>query len=243
MVTGVLRRPRATLRQVAEAPAGRSGTRTAALLAGLTAAAAATNAALLSTVVGQQALVDQWERTALAFGQAVDDSRYAGLQTLSERGALYGIGSAAVNVPLVILIAAVAIYLAFGRPLPPKAGPGPKPPGEGGFRTVLAVVTYTGVILVLRVIVSAPLAYIRETTASATSLGVWFPAFDEAAPLARLLGLIDLFAIWWVVVLAIGVSVLYQRPATRMAMVFVGIYAGLAAALALVMAALGGTLS
>lgn len=220
-VTGVLRRPRATLTRAAAAP------RWPGLLIGLTVAAAAANAAVMGTAVGRQALVDQWERTALAFGQTVDDARYAQFQALSQRGALYGVGSALVSVPLLIVGAAVALHLAFGRRQP--------------FRQVLSVVTVSGVILALRVIVSAPLTYARETTASATSLGVWFPGFDEAAAPARLLGLIDLFAIWWVVVLAIGVSVLYQRRALRVALTLVGIYAGLAAGLALVMAALGGT--
>jgi hypothetical protein len=227
-VTGVLRRPRARLSQVAAAP------RWLALLAGLTVVAAVSNAAVMSTAVGQQALVDQWERTALAFGQVVDDGRYAELQEASRYGALYGIASAVANVPLVIVAAALAIRGIFGRPAGPK-------PIAGGFGTVMAVTTHTGVILALRVIASAPLAYVNETTASATSLGTWFPAFDEAAPLARLLGLIDLFAIWWVVVLAIGVSVLYRRPATTLALGFIGGYAALAAALAIIMAALGGS--
>jgi hypothetical protein len=201
-------------------------------LAGLTVAAAVSNATVMSTSVGQQALVDQWERTALAFGQVVDDSRYAELQAASRNGALYGIVSAVANVPLLIVAAALAIRGIFGRPGGPR-------PDAGGFRTVMAVVTHTGVILALRVIVSAALAYVRETTTSATSLGIWFPAFDEAAPLARLLGLIDLFAIWWVVVLAIGVSVIYRRPATTLALGFIAGYAALAAALAIIMAALG----
>ncbi len=207
--------------------------RWAALLAGLTVAAAVSNALVMSTAIGQQALVDQWERTALAFGQVVDDSRYAELQAASRHGALYGIASAMANVPLVIAAAALAIRGIFGRP----GAPG----GAGGLGTVMAVATHTGVILALRVIVSAPLSYIRETTASATSMGTWFPAFDEAAPLARLLGLIDLFAVWWLVVLAIGVSVLYRRPATRLTLAFAGGYAAVAAVLAVIMAALGGT--
>lgn len=219
-VTGVLRRPRATLSQVAAAP------RWLALMAGLTVAATASNAAVMSTGVGQQALVDQWERTALAFGQPVDDARYAEFQALSEWGAVYGIAMAVAAVPLVLVVAAAVVTFVFGRGVP--------------FGTVLAVVTHTGVILALRVMVSAPLTYVRETTASATSVGTWFPGLDEAAPLARLLGLVDVFAIWWIVALAIGVSVLYQRPATRVAMALTGAYVGLAAVLALAMAALGG---
>jgi hypothetical protein len=222
-VAGVIRRPRATLAEVATAP------RWAGFLVAITIAAAAANATFMNTEVGRQALVDQWERTTLAFGQVVDDTRYAQFQAMSTRGPLYGVLSALLNVPVAIGAAAVLMHVAFGR--------GARVP----FGTALAVATHTGVILALRMIVSAPVAYARETTASATSLGAWFPALDEAAPLARLLGLIDLFAVWWVVLLAIGVSVLYRRRTGRVAVGFIGLYAGLALALALAMAAFGGT--
>ena len=35
---------------------------------------AGAGAALMETAVGRQALVDQWERTATAFGRQVDDA-------------------------------------------------------------------------------------------------------------------------------------------------------------------------
>jgi hypothetical protein len=221
-VVGVLRRPRATFVDVAAAP------RWAGLLAAMTIAAAAGNATLMNTEVGRQALVDQWERTTLAFGQPVDDARYARFQELSDYGPLYGTISAVVNLPVVVLLAAVLLHIVLNR--------GAQVP----FGTVLAVVTHSSVILALRQVVAAPIAYARETTASATSVGVWFPGLDEAAPLARFLGLMDLFAIWWAVVLAIGVSVLYRRSATRLAAVFVGVFAGLGIVLAIAVAVLGG---
>ena len=45
---------------------------------------------------------------------------------------------------------------------------------------------------------------------SATNLAVFLPMLDESSFLAKLLGTIDLFLVWWVVVLAIGLGVLYQ---------------------------------
>jgi hypothetical protein len=199
------------------------------LLAGLTIAAAAANAGFMSTVVGRHALVDQWERTALAFGQAVDDTRYADFQALSAQGPLYGALSALLNVPAAIVAAAVVIYAVFRRS------------GNVRFAAVLAMSVHAGTIMALRVIAGAPIAYARETTASATSLGVWFPGLDETSAAARMLGLVDLFAVWWAVVLAIGVSVLYQRGAGRTAAGFVGVYLVVALGLAAVMAVLGGT--
>jgi hypothetical protein len=195
----------------------------------MTLAAAVANATFMNTEVGRQALVDQWERTALAFGQPVDDATYGTFQELSEYGPIYGAISAAVNGPGVVLVAAALLHLVLGR-----GGP------QVGFGTVLAVVTYSAVILSLRQIVAAPIAYARETTASATSVGVWFPALDESAPLARFFGLMDFFVIWWAVVLAIGVSTIYRRSATRLAAVFVGVFAGLGIVTAIAAAVLGG---
>ena len=193
----------------------------------MTIAAAAASGLLMNTEVGRLALVDQWERTALAFGQTVDDAKYADLQADSRYGALYGALTGAASVGGVVVVVAVLVYLAFGR------GP--------GFPAVFAVVAHSGVILALRQLIAAPVAYARETTASAATLGRWFPLLDEGSPVARFLGLIDLFVVWWAVVLAIGVALLYRRSAARKAAMFVGIYAALALLLAGAMAVLAGT--
>jgi hypothetical protein len=52
---------------------------------------------------------------------------------------------------------------------------------------------------------------------------------------------LDLFVIWWCVVLAIGIGVAYGRPARRLAPTFVGAYVAMAAVLAVAMALAGGT--
>jgi hypothetical protein len=102
-------------------------------------------------------------------------------------------------------------------------------------------VTHAGIILAVRQLIAAPVAYIRESTSIATSVGSLFSVLDEASPAARFLGALDLFVIWWAVVLAIGVSVLYQRPARSVAALFVGVYAALALLLAIAMTVAGGS--
>jgi hypothetical protein len=64
---------------------------------------------------------------------------------------------------------------------------------------------------------------------------------DEASLVARFLGALDLFVIWWAIVLAIGVAVLYRRRARTVAVMFVGVYAALALLLAIAMAVTGGS--
>jgi hypothetical protein len=78
--------------------------------------------------------------------------------------------------------------------------------------------------------------YARETTASATTVGTWFPSLDEASPAARFLGAIDLFTLWWAVVLGIGVAVLSGRRARTCALWIVSVYVGLALVATAVMA-------
>jgi hypothetical protein len=105
---------------------------------------------------------------------------------------------------------------------------------------VLSVVSHAGVILALRQIIGAPATYLRETTASATAVGLWFPMFDEASPVSRFLGAMDVLVVWWVVVLGIGLAVLYRRRALRMAAALTGLYAVLALAMTVAMALAGG---
>jgi hypothetical protein len=221
---GVVRAPRSTFQAVVAAP------RSAGLLATLFLVPFVVSAAFFASDVGQQALVDQWERTALAFGQTVDDARYGELQQLSR----WGVGYAAITALVTGPAAAVALASALFAGLRAARG------WIASYHQVLAVVAHAGVILVLRHLVAAPMSYARESMASPATLIRFFPGMDEASPAARFLGLLDGFVVWWLVVLAIGLAVLYRRPARSIAAVLIGVYIGVALALAGVMAVAGG---
>jgi hypothetical protein len=195
-VLGILSRPRLTLQEVASHP------HWASLLLALTVATAAAGAVVSATEVGQLALVDQWERTALAFGQSIDDTRYADLLAWSRFGPVVAAGNALLAGPGVAVAVSAVVFGWLRR------REGAQGSSRVRFPQVLAVVVHAGVILALGRLVAAPLVYARETTASATTLGNWFPSLDEASPIARFLGSIDLFTIWWAVVLGIGIAVL-----------------------------------
>ena len=223
-VVGVIRAPRATLEAVAATP------RYAGVLAFTFLVSASCGALLLQTEVGQLALVDQWERTAAAFGRPVNDAQFAALAGASQYGAVYAIVGALVSGPLVAVGLAALVMGAL------RAAPGPAP----GYRQVLAVVAHAGVILALRQAVAAPVSYARETLGSPASLTLFVPMLDEGSMAARLFGIVDLFVIWWLIVVATGLSILYRRPALRLAFVLVGAYLALALVLAIVMAVAGG---
>lgn len=221
---GVVRRPRATFAAILQTPSW------VPVLLVTTAIIFSCSIGLLNTDVGRQALVDQWERTAVAFGQDVDDARYAQMQNTASNGTfalLYATATALAYGPgLVFAVAGLLFAL-----LTPRAS----------FRHLLTIVAFATVILALRQLVATPIEYVRESIASPTTLVQFFSMLDEASPLARFLGVIDLFVVWWIVVVAVGVSVLYGRPTRRLALAFTGAYVVLALLAALAMAVSGGT--
>ena len=223
-MAGVIRRPRATFDALKAVP----GWWDVLLVTFLV--TTALSAALLETGVGQLALLDQWERTAIAFGQDVSDAQYAAMRAASDNGAVYAVASSVAGGPVLAL--GLAALLVAGFRLAGSRG--------ATYAQVLSVVAHAGVILMLRQIVATPIVYARETLASPVTLNLFFTVLDEASPPARFLAAVDLFVVWWIVAVAIGMSVLYGRPARRLAVVFVGIYVLLAAALAGAMAVTGG---
>jgi len=227
-VYGVIRRPRATFAVIIAAPAW------APVLIGTTLITFACSAGFLRTQVGQQALVDQWERTALAFGQTVDDAQYSRMEQTAASGRfdlVYAAATTLASGPALAFGCAAFLYVILNRTTRHRAS----------YAQVLAVMCYAGVILALRQVVATPVDYLRESIASPTTLVQFFTMLDEASPVARFLGVIDLFVVWWIVVLAIGMSVLYERPTRRLALVFAGAYVALAFLAALAMAVSGGT--
>ena len=224
---GVIRRPRATFAAVLQTRSW------APVLVVTTAATFLCTLGFLRTDIGRQALVDQWERTATAFGQTVDDASYARMEDRAAAGGaglLYAAGTTLAYGPLLVFAAATSLFFALRR-------------GSGSprFVEVLTIASYSVVILTVRELVAAPINYLRESIASPTTLVQFFGMLDEASPLARFLGVIDLFVVWWIVVLAVGMSVLYRRPMRNLALAFTGVYVALALLAALVMAVSGGT--
>lgn len=222
-ITGVLIRPRSTFAAVLPRP------RVAGLLIVLTIASFGATGALLATEVGQIALVDQWERTALAFGQPIDDATYAEMQDLSRYGVAYAAVMSIIRVPVATTAIAAVLFGVFkvrGR--------------QARFGQVVAVAAYATVILALRDVLSAPASYLRESLASPITLASLVGLPDEASPLARLFALIDVFMLWWLVVLAIGLAGLFRIRVPRVAAGLIGVYVCIATLLAGMMAVLGG---
>lgn len=161
---------------------------------------AGTNFLFLSTEVGQQAMLDQQVRQTEAFGMQVNDEAYAAMERNLPLMRYFTLGGTLVMVPLMTFATAgilFGVFTALG--------------GDATFKQALAVVAHSGAISILGALFITPLNYFRESMSSATNLAVFFPMLDEGTFLARFFGMIDLFLVWWVIVLAIGFSVLYRR--------------------------------
>jgi hypothetical protein len=224
-VSGVLFAPRSTFEALARSPRV-VGVVTLTLFVTI-----GCSAIVLNTDVGQLALLDRWDRTASALGQAVDNELYAGMIEASRHGVVYATVMAIVTGPVLTLGLSVLLFAAFRAPAP----------GAVRYRQVLAVVGHAGVILALRQVAATPLTYVRETLSSPLTMGAFFPMMDGASPAAQVLAAMDVFVIWWLVVLAVGMSVLYRRPTRRVAYVLVGAYVTLSITGAMLTMVVGGT--
>jgi hypothetical protein len=111
--------------------------------------------------------------------------------------------------------------------------------GDASFKQLFAVLIHAGVISALAQLFTGPLNYFRGSMASATNLSVLLPMLDEKSFAGSLLGMIDLFMIWYVVVLAIGLAVLYRRRTQPIAIGLFVVYAVIAVGVAAVKSSLG----
>jgi Yip1 domain len=222
---GVVLSPRDTYQRIVARP------RWVGALALVTLVVAGISFVLLSTETGQMALLDQQVRQTENFGQTVTDAQYEQMERMAPMMRYFVGGSQLVFIPLVTL-AIAGLLLAFFN-----AGLG----GDATFKQVMAVVTHGGAISILQQLFVAPLNYVRGSMSSATNLGVFAQAFaDDTSFVARFLGMIDLFIIWNLIVVAIGLGVLYRRRTQPIAIGLLTVYGVIALIIAVIMSVSSG---
>ena len=112
--------------------------------------------------------------------------------------------------------------------------------GDASFKQVFSVVAHAGIVLAAQQLFVLPLDYARGSLSSPTNLGVFLPFLDENTFPARLLGSVDLFLIWWLVNLAIGLGVLYKRRTGPIAVGLLSVYLAIALIIAGIRTAVAG---
>jgi hypothetical protein len=214
---GVLFSPRATYAEIAARP------RVLGALVITLSVIAITQGLFFATPVMQEVLMDQQVEMIESFGVNISDEMYTQLEAGVARSAYTTPISIAIIAPIFTAIIAAIILGIWGMLLG----------GTGTFKQVYAILAHSGIISALQVLFAMPLSYATGRMAGAT-LGVLLPMLEETSFLARFLGAIDLFWIWWCVSVAIGVGVLFKRKTGGVAITFLSIYVVFALVLALV---------
>jgi uncharacterized membrane protein len=183
----------------------------------------------MTTEAGKAAALEQQVRQMESLGFEVSDQQYEGMR----RGmaiAPYTTGaSILVFSPIVTVIIAAILFAVFNAMMG----------GDASFKQLFAVLVHASVISAVQQLFTGPLNFFRGSMQSATNLAVLLPMIDEKSFLGRLLAMVDFFLIWWVVVLAIGLGVLYRRRTQPIAVGLFVVYGIIAVGAAAVMSRLG----
>jgi hypothetical protein len=223
-IVGVITAPRETFEKIVAAP------RVLGALAVVAITGALTVGGFLMTDVGQQAWIDQAVSGQEAWGVEVTDEAYANIQKMAPMAPYLGGVPYLFMIPIGTAITAGILYAIFNAIMG----------GTATFKQVMAVASHSQIIMGLALLVSMPINYMKGSMTGATSLSVLFPMLDESSFAARFLGMIDLFIVWYVIVLSIGLAVLYRRKTKSVAMVLFGIYAVIAIGVAFFQSSRGG---
>jgi hypothetical protein len=208
---GILTAPRATFENVVAHPAWLGMLCLTLLLAGFGAVLPTT------TDAGKQAAIDQQVSFIEGMGMQVNDQMYAQFQKGAARLPYTTAASMVVTIPLAIVIISGILFAIFNAAMG----------GNARFKQLFAVLVHAGVIFAVGALFSGPINYARGSMSSATSLGAILPMLDEKSFIGRLAGMLDIFWMWWVIVISIGLGVLYRRKTQPIATGFFVLYAAI----------------
>ena len=184
----------------------------------------------MTTQAGRDAALDNQVRQMENFGMQVSDEMYAQMSQRMWIAPYQTFASILIASPIITVILAgilFGVFTAMG--------------GQATFKQLFSVYVHSTVISALAQLFMGPLNYFRGSVSSATNLAVLLPMIDESSFVGRLLGMVDLFIIWWLVALAIGLAVLYRRHTQPIAITLMSVYVVIIVCLAAIMSALGGS--
>jgi Yip1 domain len=178
----------------------------------------------MTTAAGRQAALDQQVTQMQSFGVTVNDQMYEQLEKGTGRMPYVTGISVLVMSPIIALVIAGILFAIFNAAMG----------GEASFKQVFTVLAHAGAISALSTVFSGAINYFRGSMGSVANLGALLPMLAENSFAGRLLGMVDVFLIWYIVVLAIGLAVLYRRRTQPIAISLLTVYAVIAVAVALI---------
>ena len=218
---GIISAPGDTFRAVAAHP------RWLGMLVLLTVIVAVCAALPMTTEAGKEAALKTQVEGMEAFGMQVSDQAYERMRAGMAIAPYTTGGSMLVVGPIMTVVVAGIFFVVFNI-----AG------GGATFKQLFTVLVHAGVISTLQQLFTGPLNYFRGAVTSATNLAVLLPMVDPKSFVGRVLAATDLFLIWYIAVLAIGLGVLYKRRTQPIAITLYAIYAVIVLAIAAVMSRL-----
>lgn len=214
---GIITAPRATYEAIVAHP------KWFGMLALTTVLMAVLIGGFLVTKVGQEAWLDAATNSPLS--GPVTDQQYQAMEKMSSFVGYITAVSMLVMVPLFLAVMSGILFAVFNAALG----------GDASFKQIFTVAVHAGPIGLLGQLFTVPLNYMRGTMSSSTNLGVLTQSMlDDASFPARLLGMIDIFIIWQLLVLAMGLAVLYRRRTQPIATTLLVLYAVIAVIVAFV---------
>ncbi len=222
---GIILWPRAVFEQVVARP------RWLGMLVLVTIVVAGASGFFLSTDVGRQAVIEQQVSFMESLGISVSDEQYEAMARQAQLTVYIQPAATLIMFPVMMVVTAGVLFVVF------YAFVG----GGASFRQMFTVVTHAGAIVVPQQLFVVPLNYMRESMSSPATLGAFFPMLEPSSFIARFLGTIDLLLVWWAMVLAIGVAVLYKRRTAPIAIAFLTVYGLVATIITSVRGILGGS--
>ena|SRR5215471_8931164 len=216
-IIGIIISPKETFQIVVASP------KWFGMLACTTLAAALFTALPLTTEGGQEAAIARNEESVKSLGINVDlDQMHERMEQGKARMPYTTAASIIVISPIMVTIFAGIVFAIFNAALG----------GEASFKQVFSVLTHAGVISVLGAVFGGVVNYFRQRMDNITNLGSLLPMLPEKSFLANFLGAIDVFLIWWLIVLAMGLAVLYRRRTQPIAVTLLSLYGVIAIAIA-----------
>jgi hypothetical protein len=214
---GIIASPRETFASVAAAP------KWLGMLLLVATVTAVFTALPMTTDAGKQAALEQQVEQIKSFGMQVSDQMYEQMEKGAGRMPYTTGATVFVFTPIMSVIFAGILFAIFNAALG----------GEASFKQLFSVYIHSGAIGALSALLSGTVNYFSGRVGSVTNLGALLPMLPEKSFGAHLLGTVDIFLVWSVVVLAIGLGVLYKRRTQPIAIALLSVYAVIAIVIAL----------
>ena len=207
---GIITSPKATFGHVVRAP------KTIGILAIVAFLIGASQSAMNMTERGRQASADFAVQQMEKFNVTVTDQQYERLLARQKYAVYTSFVGTFIGFPLGLLIISGILYAVFNAIMG----------GTAEFKQVSAVAAHSMAISTIGAIFTAIMNMAKGSiSASAANLGMLLPFLKEGSFAANLAGAIDVFTIWWITVLSIGLGVLYKRKTSNIAIGLFILYA------------------